>query len=90
MAVEQETGNLKEIEEEVVSYFAKKYKLVALKIKLVLGTLLERFRITREIVGDPLQGIPKLLEHLPKFEPREHYTLERKEKLDMAHEEGFL
>jgi len=31
MAIEQETGNLEEIEEEVVSYFAKKYKPVALK-----------------------------------------------------------
>jgi len=37
--------------------FAKKYKPVALKVKLVLGTLPERFRITKEIIGDPLQGI---------------------------------
>jgi len=41
----------------VVNCFAKKYKPVALKVKLVLGTLPERFRITREIIGDPLQGI---------------------------------
>ena len=61
-----------------------------MKVKLILGTLPERFRITREIVGDPLQEIPKLPEHPPEFEPRGHYTLERKEKLDMAHEEGFL
>jgi len=40
-----------------VNCFAKKYKPVALKVKLVLGTLPERFRITREIIGDPLQGI---------------------------------
>jgi len=73
-----------------VSCFAKKYKLEVLKVKLVLGTLLERFRIIREIVGDPLQEIPKLPEYLPKFKPREHYTLERKEKLDMMYEEGFL
>jgi len=44
----------------------------------------------REIVGDPLQRIPELPEHPPEFEPRGRYTLERKEKLDMAHEEGFL
>jgi len=88
--VEEETGNLEEIEQEVLSCFAKKYKPVALKVKLVLGTLSERFRITREIVGDSLQGIPELPEHLPEFEPRGHYTLERKEKLDLAHEEGFL
>ena len=88
--MKEEAGNLKEIEEEVASCFAKKYKLVALKVKLILGTLPERFRITREIVDDPLQGMPKLPEHLPEFEPREHYTLERKEKLDMAYEERFL
>jgi len=34
--------------------------------------------------------MPKLPEHPPEFEPRGHYTLERKEKLDMAHKEGFL
>jgi len=90
MTAEQETDNLEKIEEEVVSCFVKKYKLVVPKIKPVLGTLPERFRITKEIVGDPLQGIPKLLEHPPEFEPKGHYTLERKEKLDMAHEEGFL
>jgi len=90
MVVGEEAGNLEEIEEEVASCFAKKYKLVALKVKPILGTLLERFRITREIVGDPLQEMPKLPEHPPEFEPRERYTLERKKKLDMAYEEEFL
>jgi len=90
IAVEEEAGNLEKIEEEVASCFAKKYKPVALKVKPILGTLPERFRMTREIVGNPLQGMPKLPEHLPEFEPRGRYTLERKEKLDMAHEEGFL
>ena len=73
-----------------MSCFAKKYKPVALKVKPILGTLPERFRITREIVGDPLQGMPNLPEHSPEFEPRGRYTLERKEKLDIAHEKGFL
>jgi len=54
MAMKEEAGNLEEIEEEVASCFAKKYKPVALKVKPILGTLPERFRITREIVGDPL------------------------------------
>ena len=40
--MEEKTGNLEEIEEEVVSCFAKKYKpVVALKVKLVLETLPE-------------------------------------------------
>jgi len=90
MAVEQKTGNLEEIEEEVMSCFAKKYKLVVLKVKPVLGILPEQFRITREIVGDPLQGMLKLSEYPPEFEPQGHYTLERKEKLDMTREEEFL
>jgi len=90
MTVEQETGNLEKIKEEVVSYFAKIYKPMALKVKPVLGTLPERFRITREIVGNLLQGIPELPEHPPEFKPRGCYTLERKEKLNMVHEERFL
>ena len=81
---------LKEVGEKAVSCFAKKYKLVTLKVKLVLGTLLERFRITKEILGDLLQEMPKLPEHLPEFEPRGYYTLKRKEKLDTAYEEEFL
>jgi len=41
MAVKEETDNLEKIEEEGISCFAKKYKPVALKVKLVLGTLPE-------------------------------------------------
>ena len=76
--------------EDSVSCFAKKYKPVALKVRLVLGTLPERFRITREIVGDPLKGIPKLLEKPPEFQPKGHYSLEKKVRLDAAHLEEFL
>jgi len=55
-----------------------------------LGTLPERFRIMKKIVDDSLQGIPKLPEYPPEFKPRGRYTLERKKKLDMAYEKGFL
>jgi len=44
----------------------------------------------REIVDNSLQEIPKLPEHPPEIEPRGRYTLERKKKLDMAHEARFL
>jgi len=71
-------------------YFAKKYKLVALKVKPVLGTLLERFRIIIEITGDPLKDLPKLPEHLPEFSPKGRYMVERKEKLDLEHMSNFL
>jgi len=63
---------------------------VALKIKPVLGTLPKRFRIIREIKGDPLKDIPKLLEKPLDFVPKGRYTAERKEKLDMRHISSFL
>jgi len=70
--------------------FSKKYKPVALKVKPVLGTLPERFRIIREITGNPLKGLPKLPEHPPEFSPKGRYTAERKEKLDLGHMSNFL
>jgi len=90
MAVEE--NNEKVVLEEVadVACFAKKYKLVALKVKPVLGTLPERFRIIREIMGDPLKGLPKLLEHPPEFSLKGRYTTERKEKLDLGYMPNFL
>ena len=45
----------------VQSQFAtKKYKPVALKVKPVMGTLPDKFRIERKILGDPLAEMPKL------------------------------
>jgi len=87
--VEEKESVLEEAEDSV-SCFAKKYKPVTLKVRLVLGTLPERFRITREIVGDPLKGISKLPERPPEFQPKGRYSLERKRKLDAAHSEEFL
>jgi len=62
IAVEEdnENGNIKEAADVVC--FAKKYKLVALKVKSMLETLPERFRIIREITGDPLKDLLKLPE----------------------------
>jgi len=59
MSVEEELDN-PDKPTQIVDCFAKKYKLVALKIKPVLGTLPERFRITRKIIEDPLKNIPRL------------------------------
>ena len=61
MSVEEELDNPNELA-KIMDCFAKKYKPVALKVKPVLGTLLERFRITREIIGDLLKNMPRLLE----------------------------
>jgi len=79
------------LEEAVdVACFAKKYKPVALKVKPVLGTLPERFRIIRKITGNPLKGLPKLPEHPPEFSLKGRYTVERKEKLNLGHMSNFL
>jgi len=90
MAV-READSIKEPEEIADAVcFAKKYKLVALKVKPVLGTLPERFRIIRDIRGDPLKDLPVLPERPPDFIPKGRYTVERKEKLNMTHRSGFL
>jgi hypothetical protein len=67
-----------------------KYKPVALKTKPVFGELPAEFRIKREIFGDPLENMPKLLPNPPEFEPVGRYTLARKEKMDERHKEDFL
>jgi hypothetical protein len=73
-----------------VSVLASKYKPVALKVKPIYAELPERFRIKREIRGDPLAEMPKLTPHPPDFVPTGRYTQERKDELDKVHEEGFL
>jgi len=90
VAVEEDNKKVSLEDAADVACFAKKYKLVALKVKPVLGTLPERFRIIREITGDPLKGLPKLPEHLPEFSLKGRYTVERKEKLDLEHMSNFL
>ncbi|SJL18826.1 uncharacterized protein ARMOST_22427 [Armillaria ostoyae] len=74
-----------------VSVFAgKKYKPVVLKTKPVLATLPDKFRIIRNIRGDPLADIPMLSPTPPPFIPTERYTQERKEYIDSIHNDGFL
>jgi hypothetical protein len=67
----------------------KKYKPVALKVKPVLGELPEKFRIIRNIVGDPLEHMPVLTPNPPPFVPTGRYTLERKAIFDEMNP-GFL
>ena len=67
-----------------------KYKPVALKTKPIVGELPAEFRIRREIIGDPLADMPKLLPNPPNFEPVGRYTAERKEKIDQRHKGDFL
>ena len=50
----------------------------------------ERFRIVRNIVGDPLLSLPTLSTNPPPFQPTLRYTLERRDFIDKAHPGDFL
>lgn len=65
----------------------KKYKPVARKVKPVLGTLPEDFRVKREIKGDPLANMPKLSPNPPEFIPTGRYTQERKDQIHDRHKD---
>lgn len=77
-------------EEEHILCLAKKYKPVALKVRPVLGELPDRYRIKREIIGDPLAELPKLPMNPPEFIAKGRYTEERQAKMDAAHDPEFL
>ena len=68
----------------------KKYKPVAIKVKPISADLPKKYRIERNIVGDPLKEMPTLDPNSPAFQPTGRYTQERKEKMDKIHPEGFL
>ena len=78
--------------EDPIAVFAttKKYKPVALKTKPVIDQLPPRFRIVREIKGDPLRDLPVLPENPSMFIPTARYSQERKEIIDKIHEGEFL
>jgi hypothetical protein len=67
-----------------------KYKPVALKTRPVLQELPDKFRIRREIIGDPLAEMPKLSPNPPDFIPTGRYTEERRDKIDKKHDGNFL
>lgn len=67
-----------------------KYKPVDKKVKPVLGTPGEEFRIKREIKGDPLAELPELPTNPPEWTPCGRYTVERKEAMEKAHGKDWL
>jgi hypothetical protein len=68
----------------------KKYKPVHLRTKPVLATLPGKFRIERNIKGDPLKDIPELSMTPGEFKETGKYTKERKEQIDKVHSGEFL
>src|ERR1700761_3496236 len=70
-------------------FVSKKYKPVGLKVRPVYTELPDKYRIKREIKGDPLEGMPALNPWPSKFKPKGRYTLERKNDMESRHA-GFL
>ncbi|ETW83614.1 hypothetical protein HETIRDRAFT_46603, partial [Heterobasidion irregulare TC 32-1] len=75
-----------------VAIFAakRKYKPVAQKTRPVLADLPEKFRIVRNILGDPLAALPTLTPNPPPFTPTGRYTAERRDLIDKVHSDDFL
>ena len=67
----------------------KKYKPVALKVRPIVGELPGKFRIIRNIIGDPLEKLPTLSPNPPSYTPCGRYTQERMELFD-KNNAGFL
>ena len=88
--LEQCADNTDHPDEQVDTFAARKYKPVAKKVRAILADLPDKYRITRRIVGDPLDRMPTLTANPPAFEPTGRYTSDRRELIDKAHPEGFL
>jgi hypothetical protein len=87
MSVNQQVLD-KDVERGQRSVF--KYKPVALRVKPVIQELPSKFRIIRDIKGDPLAEMPELSPNPSDFEPIGRYTQERKEQFDKQHEGDSL
>jgi hypothetical protein len=67
----------------------KKYKPITLKVKPVIGELLDKLRIIQNTIGDPLQDLLILLTKPPTFTLTGCYTQEHKDLFDKLNP-GFL
>jgi hypothetical protein len=77
--------------EQVAILAAKrKYKPVAIKTRPVAALLPDKFRIIRNITGNPLAEMPLLSPTPPPFRPTGRYTSERRDIIDKVHNNDFL
>ena len=77
-------------EGDFAQYLKKKYKPVALKVRPVYSDLPEKFRIRRDIKGDPLAGMPVLSPVSPDFAPTGRYNEERRDQFQELHQDFLL
>ncbi len=83
------TESVEEVPKQVFAA-TKKYKKVADKIRPVYQELPDKYRIVRDIKGDPLKNMPLLSKQPPEFVPTGRYSRERKEQMDLVHGGDFL
>jgi len=79
--------NFSRPEGDFAQYLKKKYKPVALKVKPVYSDLPEKFRIKRDIKGNPLADMPALNPISPEFTPTGRYNEERREQFQELHQD---
>ena len=65
----------------------KKYKPVALKVRPIVGELPKEYRIVRNRIGDPLQGMPKLDPNPTPYASTGRYTAERRDQVRADHQD---
>lgn len=65
----------------------KRYKPVALKVRPIVGELPKEYRIVRNVVGDPLEGMPELSPTPGPFQPTGRYTAERQAVVREDHQD---
>ena len=70
---------------DLTSYVTKKYKPVARKVRPIATQLPERYRIVRNIIGDPLERLPRLPTQPAPFELIGRYIKERMKIIDAAY-----
>ena len=72
---------------EVFAATKKKYKPVAKKVRPVISEMPDKFRIVRNIVGDPLADLPELDPRPAPFKPGTRYTEARRAAVRENHQE---
>jgi hypothetical protein len=77
-------------DESSSTFVVRKYKPVAKKVRPLLADLSDKYRITRNIVGNPLSDMLTLNANPPDFTPTGQYTAARRDIIDKVHSEGFL
>ena len=70
------TDSTNNVADQVDTFATCKYKPVVKKVHAILAKLPEKYRITHNIVSDPLANLLTLNPKFPDFKPTGRYTAE--------------